>query len=133
MHNQIAERFMQALINAENSGDVESLVDLFSDNAELSNLIFTEPLTGRDGILRFWLDYLNEFHQIASRFVSVIENDTSVVLEWESEGTVKTGEPIKYRGITLLKIKSGKIRNFRSYYDSAVFVSKKAQSASQQN
>lgn len=131
--SEIAERFMQALINAENSGDVEPVVELFSDEAELSNLIFTEPLTGRDGIRRFWLDYLNEFQQIASHFVSVIKNDTSVVLEWESEGMVKTGEPIKYRGVTLLKIESGKIRNFRAYYDSAVFVSKEARSVSQRN
>jgi len=133
MHSEIAERFMQALINAENSGDVEPLVELFNDEAELSNLIISEPITGREGIRRFWQEYLNQFQQISSHFVSVIENDTTSVLEWVSEGTLKTAEPIKYRGVTLLKIESGKIRNFRSYYDSAVFVSKEARSVSQRN
>jgi ketosteroid isomerase-like protein len=124
---------MNALQDAEHGGDIEPLVVLFHENAELSNLVLVEPLTGHQQIRRFWRDYLNEFRQITSRFVSVIENDNASVLEWISEGFLKTGEPLTYQGVTILKIESGKIINFRSYYDSAVFVSKETRSANQRH
>jgi len=133
MHSEIARQFMKALQNAEQGGDIESLVALFHEDAELSNLVLVEPLTGHQQVRRFWRDYLNEFQQIASRFVSVIENHSTSVLEWISEGFLKTGEPLTYRGVTILKIEAGKIINFRSYYDSAVFVSKEARSANQRH
>lgn len=133
MHREIARQFMNALQDAEHGGDIEPLVALFHENAELSNLVLVEPLTGHQQIRRFWRDYLNEFRQITSRFVSVIENDNASVLEWVSEGFLKSGEPLTYRGVTILKIESGKIINFRSYYDSAVLVSKEARSANQRH
>lgn len=133
MHREIARQFMNALQDAEHGGDIEPLVALFHENAELSNLVLVEPLIGHQQISGFWQEYLNQFEQIASSFVSVIENDNSSVLEWISEGFLKTGEPLTYRGVTILKIESGKIINFRSYYDSAVFVSKEARIANQRH
>jgi hypothetical protein len=56
---ELAERFMQTLQQTEASGDVNSLVALFADDADLSNLAMTEPLHGRDSIRQFWLYYLS--------------------------------------------------------------------------
>ena len=95
MTSEIAERFMHILQQIEEPGDVEPLVAMFTENAELSNLAMTEPLQGRDG---------------------------TTVLEWISSGALSTGESINYRGVSLLETDNGQVHRFRTYYDSAVFL-----------
>lgn len=53
MTSEIAERFMHTLQQIEETGDVEPLVAMFTEDAELSNLAMTEPLQGHDGARRF--------------------------------------------------------------------------------
>ncbi len=122
MTSEIAERFMHTLQQIEETGDVEPLVAMFTENAELSNLAMTEPLQGRDGALRFWQKYLSVFERINSKFINVIEGDGTIVLEWISSGALSTGESINYRGVSLLETDNGQVHRFRTYYDSAVFL-----------
>lgn len=121
MTSEIASRFMQTLQQIEDTGDVEPLVAMFTEDAELSNLAMTEPLKGHDGARRFWQKYLSVFENIHSKFTNVIEGDGSAVLEWISSG-VSTGESIKYRGVSILETDNGQVHRFRTYYDSAVFL-----------
>ncbi|BAC90001.1 nuclear transport factor 2 family protein [Gloeobacter violaceus] len=121
MANPTVERFMQTLQHTEQSGDVESLVNLFAEDAELSNLVLTEPLRGLAGARQFWSDYLGAFGQIRSHFERAIAADNAAVLEWVSEGKLHSGEPIRYRGVSILEIEGDRVRRFRSYYDSAAF------------
>jgi len=120
--SEIAERFMHILQQIEENGDVEPLVAMFTENAELSNLAMTEPLQGRDGARRFWQKYLSVFERINSKFINVIEGDGTTVLEWISSGALSTGESINYRGVSLLETDNGQVHRFRTYYDSAVFL-----------
>ena len=122
MTSEIAERFMHILQQIEEPGDVEPLVAMFTENAELSNLAMTEPLQGRDGARRFWQKYLSVFERINSKFINVIEGDGTTVLEWISSGALSTGESINYRGVSLLETDNGQVHRFRTYYDSAVFL-----------
>lgn len=122
MTSQTSERFIHVLQQTEATGDVEPLVALFSQEAELSNLALKEPLHGQENIRRFWLNYLSVFEHIQSRFTNVIEDNSTAVLEWVSEGTLASGEPLNYRGISVLEIEEGQVRRFRTYYDSAVFL-----------
>ena len=43
MASEVTRRFMEALQDAERTGDVGPLVGLFADDAELSNLAGAEP------------------------------------------------------------------------------------------
>lgn len=122
MTSEIASRFMQTLQQIEDTGDVEPLVAMFTEDAELSNLATTEPLHGRDGARRFWQKYLSVFDRVHSKFTNVVEGDDTAVLEWTSEGALSTGESINYPGISLLEIDNGLVRRFRTYYDSAAFL-----------
>ena len=115
-----AEQFMAALRAFEADGQPEPLLRLFTDDAELSNYTRTER--GRDGARRFWEEYRAAFGVIRSRFAAVIAGDRGVALEWESAGTLPTGSPIRYRGVSLLELDGGRVRRFRTYYDSAAFV-----------
>ncbi|WP_250125800.1 nuclear transport factor 2 family protein [Chroococcidiopsis sp. CCMEE 29] len=122
MTSEIAERFMQTLQQIEATGDVEPLVELFTEDAELSNLAMTEPLRGHDGARRFWQKYLSVFERIQSKFTNVVEGDRTTVLEWISEGALSTGESLNYQGVSILETDNGHVRCFRTYYDSAVFL-----------
>jgi len=44
--SEIAERFANTAADREETGDVEPLVAMFTEDAELSNLAMTEPLQG---------------------------------------------------------------------------------------
>ncbi len=122
MASEIAERFMQTLQQVEETGDVEMLVAMFTEDAKLSNLAMLEPLSGRDGARHFWQKYLSVFERIHSKFTNVVEGDGTAVLEWISHGTLPTGKPINYRGVSLIETANGQVCHFRTYYDSAAFV-----------
>lgn len=122
MASETAEKFMQTLRQIEENKDVEPLVSLFTENAELSNLATSSPLQGKDGARQFWQKYLSVFQQINSKFTNVVESNGSAVLEWNAEGTLTSGEPLKYQGVSIIETVNGKVQRFRTYYDSAVFL-----------
>jgi len=122
MTSKIAESFMKTLQQVENTGDVEPLVAMFAEDAELINLAMTEPLKGSDGARRFWQKYLSVFERIHSRFTNVVEGDRAAVLEWISEGALSSGESLNYRGVSVIEIDNDRVCRFRTYYDSAVFL-----------
>lgn len=122
MSNENTSRFMQTLQHIEETGEVESLVALFSDEAELINLAMPEPLKGKEGAQRFWQKYLSVFDRIHSQFTNVVEGNNTSVLEWVSRGTLSNSEEITYRGVSVLEFNDGKVQHFRTYYDSATFL-----------
>jgi ketosteroid isomerase-like protein len=122
MASEVAERFMGALRELEESGDTEPLMALFSDEPEAANLGRAQPAHGREEVRRFWQDYLNAFDGIRSEFTHVIEGEGGAVLEWVSRGKLPNGEPVEYRGVSVLELEGNRVRRFRSYYDSAVFL-----------
>lgn len=122
MTNEIADRFMQTLQQIEASGDIEPLVEMFAEDAESINLAMTEPLKGKDGARRFWQKYLSVFDRIHSEFTHVTTNDNTAVMEWRSQGKLSNGEDVHYRGVSIIQTDNGLVQNFRTYYDSAVFL-----------
>jgi ketosteroid isomerase-like protein len=129
MASEMASRFMQTLQQIEASREVEPLVALFTEQAELSNLATPNPLVGQEGARQFWQKYLSVFDQIHSTFTHVTEDQNSIVLEWTSEGALSTSEPVKYQGVSVLETADGKVQRFRTYYDSAVFLPNGAKKA----
>ena len=122
MTSETAEKFMQTLQQIEENKNVEPLVSLFTEDAQLSNLATPSPLQGKDGARQFWQKYLSVFQRIHSKFTNVVESNGSAVLEWISEGTLTSGEPLKYQGVSIIETVDGKVQRFRTYYDSAAFL-----------
>lgn len=122
MASKTAEKFMQTLQEIEANKDVEPLVSLFTEDAQLNNLATPSTLQGKDGARQFWQKYLSVFQQIHSKFTNVVESNGSAVLEWISEGTLTSGEPLKYQGVSIIETVDGKVQRFRTYYDSAAFL-----------
>lgn len=66
------------------------------------------------------------FDDIESTFTHISSHISSttevVVLEWIGTGSLSTGRPIRYPGASVLVVTDDRITGFRTYYDSAVFL-----------
>lgn len=122
MASEIVERFIDGLKRAEEAHDPAPVAELFADDAELINLARKEPARGKEGAQRFWADYLHAFGKVRSEFFHVFEGEGSAALEWNADGELPNGKPIRYRGISILDTADGHVKRFRTYYDSAAFV-----------
>jgi limonene-1,2-epoxide hydrolase len=131
MANQLAESFIHALQASEAALDPVPVVTLFGDQAELSNLSGSEPQHGVDGAKTFWENYLAVFQRIHSDFTHVVQSDGTAVLEWVSEGALKNGEPIRYKGVSIIESEGDKVIRFRTYYDSGAFLPQGAKQKSE--
>jgi ketosteroid isomerase-like protein len=125
MVTRLTDEFMRALQRFEATAELEPLLALFHDDGEALNLGRTEPARGYEELEGFWRDYRALFRGIRSEFTHVIEGGggEGAVLEWVSRGALANGEPVAYKGVTVLEADGGRIRRCRTYYDSAVFLS----------
>ena len=125
MVTRLTDEFMRALQRFEATAELDPLLALFHDDGEVLNLGRTEPARGYDEIESFWRDYRAVFRGIRSEFTHVIEGagGAGAVLEWVSKGALANGEPVEYKGVTVLETEAGRILRCRTYYDSAVFLS----------
>jgi ketosteroid isomerase-like protein len=112
------QRFIDALRHLEETGDVDGLVQLFAEDAEISNPLVQHHGGGRGAAQSFWTRYRGTFKTITSEFRSVADGDGISFLEWASSGTTRGGA-FRYGGVSVIEHKSGQITAFRSYFDPA--------------
>lgn len=117
-----AERFKATVQQIEKVKDPGPLVTLFAEDATLDAPAREQVLRGKQGATIFWSEYLNAFKDIESTFTETKDYGDYAVLEWESNGTLPTGKPIKYRGVSIVSFKGDKVTRFVTYYDSAAFL-----------
>ncbi|HZH03158.1 MAG TPA: nuclear transport factor 2 family protein [Myxococcaceae bacterium] len=117
MSQSRAKQFIEALHTLEQKGDLEPLVSLFSDAAELSNLAAPRVFRGPEAIRQFWREYRGTFRELRSDFRNVIESGDRVALEWETTGTAHTGAPIEYQGVSILEFDGDRLNRFFAYFD----------------
>ena len=120
--DQLVKSFTDALQNAETTGDVKPLAELFANDAQLSSISLRKPHVGVQGAVEFWNQYLKIFKSIKSEFTHLHASGDLAALEWKSEGVLPSGLPISYLGVSILEFENGKIARFRTYYDSAAFL-----------
>lgn len=119
MSEQSAEKFIEALGNLEKSDDVEAIVALFADDAEIGNVTLTENLSGTDGAKEFWTNYRKTFGEVSSEFTNKIHSENVSALEWTSKGTSANGSEINYDGVSILEFDGEKIKRFFAYFNPA--------------
>ena len=119
---RLTEEFMRAFRQYETTGELAPLLALFDDDAEALNLGRTEPARGLDQVDGFWRDHRSIFRAVRTDFTHVIEGKDGAVLEWVSRGTLLNGEPVEYKGVSVLETGGDRIQRYRTYYDSAVFL-----------
>ena len=117
MATERAQRFVDALGKLEQSGDLEPLLSLFSDDAQVSNVASQRVFSGLDGARQFWTEYKGTLGQVRSTFRNMIESADRVALEWETQGTAHNGAAISYEGVSIIEWDGDRIRRFYAYFD----------------
>ena len=125
---KVASRFVKALHEAEQTKNAEPVANLFQSNANLERVGNHKQDQEDPSAVGFWSRYLEPFEEIESQFQYVTEVDDRIVLEWESKGKLKDGKPIRYAGVSVVDFdkKEDKFKSFRTYYDSAAFLTESA-------
>lgn len=116
MSEQFAEKFIKALNKLEAIGDVETIASLFSDDAQINNVVTVEnsqQLNARE----FWTKYRATFGEVNSVFRNKIEMENSLALEWTTTGTSADGSEIHYDGVSILETDGTRITRFFAYFD----------------
>ena len=114
----LAQRFADALLVLEHSGDTQQLAELYADECAVGNVLSGESHHGRDGAASFWSTYRDQFDTVASTYRLVAGDDHGAVLEWETAATMN-GQEIGYRGATVLQFDRARIVRSMAYYDPA--------------
>jgi ketosteroid isomerase-like protein len=125
----LTERFTDALHRIDADRDTGPMVELTADDAELVKLDDNHRATGKDGADRFWRDYREVFGDLETTFTGSTVGDDSAALEWISTGTLRSGKPFTYRGVTVIEGDEEKVTGVRTYYDSAAFLQETAGTA----
>lgn len=117
MSQQLAALFRDALSVLEETGNAESLASLYSDGAEVGNVLHPAKFHGPEGAHHFWREYRASFGAVRSTFRSVIVDETQAALEWETDGESLQGQRFRYSGVTILESDGGKITRSCAYFD----------------
>ena len=113
----LSARFSRALRALENDRDLQPLIQLFADDAEVSNPLHPLPLVGLEGVRRYWRSYLERFCEIRSEFLSFVDAREASALEWISTGRLINGRAIEFGGSTVLISQDELITRMNLYFD----------------
>lgn len=113
----MAEQFIDALAQLEAERDVEPLVALYSDDAQIGNINTPEGFTGPEGARQFWTEYRGTFGEMKSEFRNVIATPERIALEWSTRGTSVSGDAVEYAGVSVLEVAGDKVARFHAYFD----------------
>ena len=118
MAHQLAEKFIEALRNLEETGDVAQIASLFADEAEVNNVVTIENSHKLDA-RQFWTNYRATFGEVKSEFRNKIYSENAAALEWTTTGTSADGSEIEYEGVSILETGGGgeRITRFFAYFN----------------
>jgi len=117
MATERALRFAEALTRLEETGDMDALLMLFGEDAQVSNVVSHRTFHGREGARSFWAEYKGMLRQVKSTFRNMIESGDRVALEWESSGTAHNGAAVDYEGVSIIEWEGEFISRFYAYFD----------------
>jgi hypothetical protein len=113
----LSARFSRALRALENDRDLQPLVELFAEDAEVSNPLLPQPMFGIEGVRRYWRSYRDRFAEIKSEFLCFVDARDASALEWISTGRLVDGRPVEYSGSTFLSSQDELITHMHAYFD----------------
>ena len=114
-----ARTFAGALRRFEQDSDAAAFAELFAADAVTQRFDARGERKGE--VEAFWREYRDQFQEVRTTFYNAIEGSDEFALEWTSEGALRNGNPLHYRGVTCLGYEGEKIVWLRTYYDSAIF------------
>ena len=117
MTQEVAYRFVEALTVLETSGQLDPIIDTFSEGCDLANASSQVTFSGKAGAHDYWTRYRNAFRTIRSDIRNIIIGDDSIALEWTTQATDQAGREIHCNGVSILETRGLSIVRFRAYFD----------------
>lgn len=117
MTQEVAYRFVEALAALESSGQMDPLLDTFSEACDLANASSPESFQGKQGAQEYWSRYRDAFRVIRSDIRNIITGDDNIALEWTTLATDRNGKQVQYNGVSILETRGLSIVSFRAYFD----------------
>lgn len=114
MADNFAQQFIDALHRLEAERDVDTIVNLFSDDCEIGNVVTEDKnISPKD----FWQSYRENFGEVNSEFRNQIVAGDTIALEWTTTGTSGAGNEVKYDGVSIIETSGDRITRFHAYFD----------------
>jgi len=98
LDNRILDKFFDAL----NRHDLAQMGDLITEGAEVY-FPKTQPLTGKDRILRFFKILFHRYPELLFQVERTIVEGRNAAVHWRNRGVSRKGEPYDNEGVTLFK------------------------------
>jgi limonene-1,2-epoxide hydrolase len=117
MTQEVAYRFIEALAALEQSGQIDPILDTFSEACDLANSGSPETYQGTQGAREYWSKYRSAFRNIQSEIRNIITGDNSIALEWTAHATDRSGKELRFHGVSVLDTRGSAIVRFRAYFD----------------
>jgi predicted ester cyclase len=107
-----------------NGGDIEYITDKFFDkNVTCRNQKEQVTSTGIEGFKKHYAGYLTAFSDVKFTIIDVYGQGDNLVKHWNFKGIYReNGKPMDLSGVTLVKMKDGKIFEEQDFDDNLWFM-----------
>jgi len=109
----IDNRSLDKFFDSLNRRDLERMGDLLAGGAEFF-FPKTQPLTGKESILRFFKILFRQYPELSFNVQSIIIEGQKAAVHWTNRGINRKGEPYDNEGVTLFKQESSGLIGFIS-------------------
>ena len=103
-----------------NRRDLDRFNDLLTEEAEFY-FPKTQPLLGRDRIIRFFKILFRQYPQLTFEVQGEITQGQKAAVHWTNRGIHKSGEPYENEGVTILELDGDRIRYISDFFKDTSF------------
>jgi steroid delta-isomerase-like uncharacterized protein len=122
-----ASRVIREMVASMNRHDLDACVAYYSDDAELQDPRFPDPVRGLDVVREGWRYWLHAFPDVEVRIVDLIVQDEKVAVEWtfaathrgEYLGVPGSGQRFKVLSAAHFEVHDGKVTRDFSLFDAS--------------
>jgi SnoaL-like domain len=113
--SRVTNTFTRRDTKLEEDRDVEPLVEIHTEDCEVSYVSVPQALEGNEGLRESWSEYCKTFGEVKSTFRNVFVTEDRAALEWTTEAT-SDGDQVSYDGVSILEIEGGTVRRLMAYF-----------------
>jgi ketosteroid isomerase-like protein len=103
-----------------NRRDLDRFSALLTEEAEFY-FPKTQPLFGRDQIIRFFKILFRQYPKLAFEVQGEIIQGQKAAVHWTNQGVHKSGAPYENEGVTILELEGDKIRYMSDFFKDTDF------------
>ncbi len=124
------ERVTRAFFDAMNSMDKQNPLDLCSDDTRFEDTAFGVIAEGKEQYTAIFRKFFGAISNMKAEIESTIASGEFAASVWTFSGTQMgdfpgvpaTGRPFRVRGVSIMRVRNGKVTSRTDYWDSATML-----------